>query len=212
MISEFRFNRDELKYLLPQLLILAGVLLLVVLLCGGAWYELARQQRENDQARHRLTQARQQLAEVEQAKADWEQYGPRFAVFQQTGIVGNEDRLQWVEVLTRLGRESPGLELHFSLTPQMVSDLIPNLAGSLQVYVTRIRLDFTPLHEVAMQQLLASLLQQLRGQPVLRGCGLSLPGESSNAVDGERLIARCDLNLLTIHRALPVNATEEQAP
>ncbi|MBB5019474.1 hypothetical protein HNQ59_002776 [Chitinivorax tropicus] len=196
-LSEFRFSRAEWRLLLPQLVMLIAALLLMGLVCGGAWYEMQRQSQMAAAAHQRLASASQQLADAEQARTDWEKYSPRFAVFYAIGIVGQEDRMQWVEVLTKLGRDNPTMNLRFSIAPQARADVMPSPAADLQVHATRIRLDFSPLHEVAMQQVLEAIQRQLNGLPVLRGCRLALPGESQQAISQGQLMARCDFQVLT---------------
>ena len=186
-------RRDLVRLRLPLLgffctLSLAGGLL--------AWSEGQRGQAEQarDAARSSKNGIEQRLR---QANGEAQNLAERAAIFrqmQETGILGEEQRLEWTEMLQNMQRELRLPGLHYEFAAQM-----PLAAGNCSApgcFSSLLRLQLQLLHEMDLLALLARIEKEAKAVVVLQGCRLQ---PLQQATETARLNADCRMQWITLH-------------
>lgn len=177
---------------------------LALLIAGGmiAWWshnealkagqELASAIRGKTQIEQRLQQARTEEQELkERARA--------FQYLQSAGITGDEKRLDWSELLSRLQHEQklPGMNYEFGVQQSLEKTNGAGYAWFASPLHLRLRL----LHEGDLLKFLSRLQREAKAQVLIRGCQLtpvSEIGENNTALP--LLEADCTMQWLTLRR------------
>lgn len=180
----------------------------LALLCGlggslllhHAWeqWQLARQQLQ--QAAQSNRQAQAALAKIRGEADRIRQQAARFGTLAERGLVGEERRLDWAELLqeSRERRRLPELQYQFS-PPQALG---PDIAG-WRFQASAMQLQLALLHEEDLLHFLADLRRSAQAEVLVRGCDLSRqPREEDDGGDGDnspgKLLAQCQLAWVTL--------------
>ena len=184
---------------LPELrLSLAAALLMIALGATSVHLALAsaRQarteqsaaQRQRDEIDGKLRRVRSEEAEIKQKSA-------LFSSLQQRGMIGEEQRLDWVELLKTIRERRRLLELRYEIAPQRALDAQPGSA--LSFYASAMKIELKLLHEEDLPRLLGDLQQQAGPLIQVRSCKLArLPRESADIA--AQLQADCLIDWITL--------------
>lgn len=167
---DFRIRREDLLLIrLPLALFGTALLLALALVLLAVWQQnKAEQQRQ--QARQRLEQLQAEAGSMQQDRQDYERYSGPFRDLRARGIIGDEDRLQWIEVLTNIRRQYPQMQLKYRIEPQLPADFIAEAPQGMRVMASRMHLTFLAAHEGQLLMLLQTLDKDARGMHLLRQC------------------------------------------
>lgn len=142
------------------------------------------------------------LAIDEEAKKI-EKYLPKFISLHNRGVIGDEQRLNWIEVLRNTGARIKLPSLSYSISSQ--KDYTPPYSvtlGSYKLYKSEMTLDIQMLHEGDLFSLLNALNSEARGEYNLTSCNFDKGSkgivESANAPN---IRASCELEWYTIKLA-----------
>ena len=184
---------------LPELrLSLAAALLMIALGATGvhlalasarqAHAEQAAAQRQRDEIDDKLRRVRSEEAEIKQKSAV-------FHRLQQRGMIGEEQRLDWVELLKTIRERRRLLELRYEIAPQRALDAITS--GALSFYASAMKIELKLLHEEDLTRLLGDLRQQAGPLIRVRSCKLArLPRISGDIA--APLQADCQIDWITL--------------
>ncbi len=145
---------------------------------------------ENAQARQRLNQARIELR-------DLQAFQPAYEKLRDSGLVGDERRLDLMEHIKAIHQSRRLLPLTYTLAPQqtlLVDSGLPS--GNMEVRGTRITLRYDLLHEMDLLHLLTDLKR--RGMYVPDTCEVKRVVASSSTPLAPRLSAECALVWVTL--------------
>lgn len=184
-------------------LILAVVALAVsvALVSGGQWFHKEMQARYDKEQRRFQTNSRRYLSVDEEDRLISSNL-PAYRSLEQSGIIGEEQRLAWVETLREV---SAGLRL-----PSMRYEILPQKeyqppitvsTGNLRVYGSPMRVQLGLLHEDDLFRFLDTLGQRALGKFSVDRCTLRRTGGTVQADPGKpNLEAECELLWLTIRQ------------
>jgi hypothetical protein len=148
-------------------------------------------------ARELARQARNKAAalfnHVETEKRDIRAYEPQFLALRQRGLIGEENRLAWIETIRHSQEERKLLTISYDISARQVLKLPPSLGvtmGPIQLRGSQMRLQMDLLHEMDLLNLLADLRQA--GSFAVHDC--SIKRNTSAAT----LSADCGLLWLTL--------------
>ena len=151
----------------------------------------AREQSSRQEIDGKLRRVRNEENEIRQ-KAEL------FSQLQARGVIGEESRLDWVELLRAI-RERHGLiEVHYELSPRHALDKTP--VGALGLYVSTMKLSARLLHEEDLIRLLDDLRHGARALIQIRRCDVSRLPRTDNAQRGN-LQAECVIDWITLSQA-----------
>lgn len=132
-------------------------------------------------------------------------YSDRYRQLQTSGVIGDEDRLELVEVLGRIRAHHNLYPIQFDIEQQAVLPLqeaeSEDAGPSLSLRASRIQIALALLHEEDLTWLLAELRGVGRGMFVIEECSISRTGgEAASEILklSENLSASCKILWLTL--------------
>jgi hypothetical protein len=124
-----------------------------------------------------------------------------FSKLQARGIIGEEQRLDWVELLKGIESRQRLIDLQFEITPQRPLD--KNAGDNFTFHASLMKLQFKALHEEDLTRLLDDLRSQARALIQVKSCNLSrLPRSAGQQTTSlAQLKADCQIDWVTIREA-----------
>ena len=152
-----------------------------------------------DAARRSHTVAQNRLIKSGEESEIILRFRDAYAHLVQRGLIGHEDRVGWIQALTRAARERQLYSVDYSLQAQH-NGLHPVSAGvPLAFRESPMRLSASLLHEDDLERFLIELAATAPGLFDVRDCTLARVPRQFNAPSNEpRLTAECNLAWLTI--------------
>jgi hypothetical protein len=193
------FSAEEIKKLA------APLAMLVALLAAGAgliyWIEqeqrvthqqLAGALEERNQARDRLTR----IAEEEKEVSDKLEVYRRL---KNLHILGEEQRLEWADAMTRIRNTRELLDLRYSVGRQQTLASIPGKPANIDFYSSTMKVDIALLHEGDLLGFLRDLRESGNAFYSIKRCAITRTGIAATGTSiVPRLRAECDIDLITI--------------
>ena len=155
-------------------LLFAGAATLgATLLAGSVWFS-ARMEQQHRQRAGQLHEIRQRYQAVDEQEGIIRDYLPRFQALQETGLWGEERRLNWVETLQDAGHALglPSLEYQIKAQRPYGSGAHAHSHG-FGVFVSEMALNMRLLHEGDLFALLNLLDERAKGLYTVSGCELT---------------------------------------
>lgn len=149
---------------------------------------------ERNEAEGKLRQVREEEAEIRQKSIV-------FKALEARGTIGEEQRLEWVELLKELQGRHRLADLQYEILPQR--QLEGNPAGEFSFYASLMKLQIKLVHEEDLTRLIGDLRQEARALIRVRNCNLALlPPESEERSKGSaHLSADCEIDWVTLRDA-----------
>jgi len=129
-----------------------------------------------------------------------------FAALQKRGIVGEEKRLEWVELIKEIRDKRRLIDLHYEIAPQRALDPAPASAtgaasatSSFAFYSSSMRLQLKLLHEEDLVRLLGDLRRQATALIQVKACSVArLPSGAGESWEHGQLQADCQIDWTTV--------------
>jgi len=193
------FSAEELKKLV------APVALLLALLAAGAGliYWMQQQQRaagqqlaaanaERAQARERLTRIADEEKEV---NAKLEVYRR----LKSLHILGEEQRLEWADAMTRIRTSRELLDLRYTVARQRTLVSAPGKPAGVDIFASTMKVDIALLHEGDLLAFLRDLRESGNAYYSVKRCLITRTGTAPTGLSiVPRLRGDCEIDLITI--------------
>lgn len=138
---------------------------------------LTQARSDRQTAQKRLADARAQLSASESDQENMAAYALEFNALVARKVVGNEQRLDWMEGLERLRQQGVVLDLNYTISPQQSYKPDPPVeAGNFQLNRSAMSMQVDVLHEEQLLHLLTDMRSQVNGWFMLDGCTISRTG------------------------------------
>jgi hypothetical protein len=149
---------------------------------------------EHNEFERKLKQVRNEENEIRQKAA-------LFSNLQARGVIGEEQRLDWVELLKDIRDKRRLLSVEFEIAPQRALDSSP--ANNFSFYASTMKLQFKPLHEEDVVRLLGDLRSQAKALIQVKSCNVSRLPRGSVEPGGSvaYLQADCQIDWVTAREA-----------
>lgn len=186
----------------PKLRISLLVAVLMVAIGAGAVYgsfkasasaklQLTAAQRERNDVSGKLQRVRSEEDEIKRKST-------LFHELQQRGVIGEELRLDWVELLKDIRDQRRLLEMHYEIAPQRSIDTNPG--SGYAFYSSAMKLQVGLLHEEDLTRLIADLRQRAKALIQVRSCKVArLPRGATESGIAAQLQAECQIEWITLH-------------
>jgi len=192
-------RRDLVKLKWP----LVGALLLLVVAGLLAWWsqqDAQQAERQRNAAETGKTRIEQRLRQARTEEQELKERARTFQQMQNSGMSGDEKRLDWTELLREIQRNMrlPGMNYEFGAqTPlEKGSDM------GYVYFVSPMRLQLRLLHEEDLLKFLVRLQREAKALVLVRSCKLSpLPNSGQERAALAQLNAECELQWVTIRRS-----------
>ena len=199
-----KLGRRDLKHLrLPLaaclLLILAGV---ACYFAADSYLQETRRLGTASSAQRAEVQARLASASEEEReiKASLQQYQALAA----RGMVGEEKRLDWIDIITAIKNERRLFNINYSIDPQEELNY-PGFSpgGSVKFMVSRVKMNLLLLHEEDLLNFIDDLARRGKSYLSVRSCDVQREGRGGGTTLAPRLRADCIFDLVTIRHDKP---------
>jgi hypothetical protein len=193
-----KFGRSDWRKV--RLSVLAAVLMFAA--AAIAWY-VAHKVRDRAQlARVAITAQRSdadgKLKRVRDEEYEIRQKSILFNQLKERGIIGDEQRLDWVELLKDIRDRRRLIDLQYEIAPQRLLD--GKAAGDFAFSASAMKLRVKLLHEEDLSRLLGDLRSQAKALIQVKGCNVErLPPTTDERTSGRAsLLADCEIDWLTV--------------
>ena len=133
--------------------------------------------KDSQAAQQRLFDARAKLVAVQNDAANMSSYALEYNALLEQKVVGDEQRLDWMEGLEKLRLQGSVLDFKYTIAPQQGYAPNPPLdAGNFRLSRSSMTLQIDLLHEEQLLRLFADIRSKLNGWFMLDGCSLSRTG------------------------------------
>jgi hypothetical protein len=189
--------------------LLRGAIILLVISALVAGASLAashsftsRQYSALQRERSTFIAARSQYHALDEEEHIIATYLPRYLALEEAGIIGREQRLDWIDVLREAGRAARVQSLSYVLNAQQRFEPGMELSiGDYAVFVSSMRLDIGLLHEGDLLEFLDRLRSQMPGLFGVNGCRMLRTDRTLRlAADAVNIEVRCLVNFYTIRQ------------
>lgn len=180
---------------------LLATLLIGLAIAAGLWSTggTSKARVERDAAAARKLEIEKRLGRVRTEEQEIKARTQQFQQMELAGMIGQEKRLEWTELLRDLQRQSrlPGMNYEFG--PQVP---LESVAGAdYAFHSSQLKIQLRVLHEEDLLNFVGQLQKEAKALVVLRGCKLSRPPGGSTARDAAQLVGECTMEWITLRRA-----------
>lgn len=163
---------------LPILKWSLGTLLFSLVLSAGIIYlsnsYLEQSLKERQAAQQQLFDARAQLLSAQNDKENMAAYAYEYNSLLSQKVIGDEQRLDWLEGLEKLRQQGSVLDFKYTIAPQQSYAPNPPIdAGNFKLSRSGMSLQADLLHEEQLLHLFTEMRSKLNGWFMLDGCTLS---------------------------------------
>jgi hypothetical protein len=145
------------------------------------------------------------FAHVENEKQEIRTFQPQFIELRSNGLIGEENRLSWVDQIRQIQEQRKLLPLNYEIEPQQPVKLEGRMPlGGYQLRASRMSLHMDLLHEGDLFNFLGDLRE--RGNFAVQECMIKRTGGAENVPNAPTLAADCKLNWLTLQPEFDANA------
>lgn len=125
-------------------------------------------------AQQRLTEVRAKLATALSDQENMATYQLEYEALIQQKVIGDEQRLNWMEDLEKIRKQRNIPEFKYTIAPQQGYAPNPPLdSGNFNLYTSPMTLQINLLHEEQLLHLFTALNTQIQGWFILDRCSLS---------------------------------------
>ena len=185
---------------LPKLqLSLLAALAMLALAATGAHF--AREATRNAQRTHQTLQAERneidgRLKRVRSEEQEIKRKSALFADLRTRGVIGEEQRLEWSELLGSIRTQRRLPQLDYEIAPQVQLDAA---IGNFSIHASRMKLNLRLLHEEDLVNFLDDLRHNARALILVRSCAVTrLARGSADAAPLAHLQADCQIDWLSL--------------
>ncbi len=192
-----KFGRSDFKRIRSSML-----LSLAMLFCGSltVYYAINdRRQAQRTQANTArvLAEADAKLKQVSNEESEVKKKSLIFNQLQERGVIGDEQRLEWIELLKDIRDRRRLLDLEYEIAPQR--QIEGSSDNDFSFYASAMKLQVKLLHEEDLERLLADLRSQAKALIMVRSCTVSrLPIVSDEHAN---LLAACEIDWITLRNS-----------
>ena len=168
----------------------------MVLLSLSATYR-AREAQQLDMAHRTRSAATTLFNHAEAEKQEIRAYEPQFLALRQRGLIGEENRLAWIDAIRLSQQQRHLLPLSYEISAQQVLKVpLPLTMGQYQLRGSKMQLHMDLLHEMDLLNFFDDLRQS--GYFAVQECALKRGGGATSAGQSASLSADCSLLWLTL--------------
>lgn len=193
------FSSEELKKLAVPL-----VLLLALLAAGGSLiYWMEREQRAAGQqlaaARTERAQARERLTRIAEEEKEVKDKLEVYRRLRSLHILGEEQRLEWADAMTRIRTNRELLDLRYIVERQRTLVSVPGKPANVDFFASTMKVDIALLHEGDLLVFLRDLRDSGNAYYSVKRCMITRTGTAPTGLSiVPRLRGDCDIDLITI--------------
>lgn len=154
-------------------------------------------QQDQYDAQRLLGEAQNRLATARQDQGNMSAYAGEYGILEENKIIGDEQRLDWIEGLEKLRRQNLVADFHYNIAPQKIyTDTSAMDSGSFHIRYSEMKLQIDLMHEAQLLDFFDALRSQIKGRYQLEGCALQRG--SADESSSQHLKAECSGGWITL--------------
>lgn len=177
----------------------------LVLLGAGSvlitWTEAreAAQRAELEAARAERARAKERLMRIAEEEKEVKEKIEVYQRLKALGILGEEQRLEWADAMSRIRTERELPDLRYRVERQRPLSTVPGKPAPVEFYASTMRVEMLLLHEGDLLRFLGDLRASGNAYYAVRSCDMSRTGGGPAVASlAPRLRAECEIDLITI--------------
>jgi len=199
--------REDLKRLRAPLALAAALLALGAACLVASEHYRDEAIKARDAARLSRVTAQERVSKVSEEEREIRENLVYYERMRRSGMVGEQNRLDWIESIARIKNERKLFEIKYAIEPQRPLDYPGIVAtGAADFVVSRMRLEMALLHEEDLLDFLADLQGTGRAYVSVRRCTVTRieRGSAPTATALQpRLRAECQVDLVSVRGINP---------
>lgn len=177
-----KLSRSDLALLRWSILAICATVSISAAAVYGSRQYAEQALRELSSARLRFNDARTHLTAAHDDRNNVSAYSGEYRVLEQRKIIGDGQRLDWIEGLENLRQQHLVTNFHYLIAPQKIYPTqAPIERGNFDIRYNEMKLQFDLLHEVQLLEFFTALRNQVNGWYQLEGCSLHRAITAENA-------------------------------
>ncbi len=154
---------------------------------------------ERAAVRAERAQARQRLMRIAEEEKEVKEKLEVYLRLKQLGIIGDEQRLEWADAMTRIRTRRELPDLRYRVERQRLLSSVASKPASVDFYASQMKVDVALLHEGDLLHFLNDLRESGNAYYSVKRCSLARTGSAPTGVTlAPRLRAECEIDLITI--------------
>jgi hypothetical protein len=193
------WTSNDLRKLGLPLAIMLALFAIAFLLGNATQQDVLKAEHERNTAAAAKNQIEQRLRQVRTEELDIKERTQILQRLQNSGITGEEKRLDWLEMLRDTQRDLriPGMKYEFGAQ----TALDGNGEANVGWYSSPLKIQFRLLHEEDLLNTLKRIEKNAKSLVIVRACKLSpLPEQGDGRTSMALLGAECDMQWLTVRQ------------
>ena len=193
------FSAEELRKLAPALAILVALLAAG----GGLIFWTQQEQRAAAQqlvaSRTERVQARERLTRIAEEEKEVNDKLEVYRRLKSVHILGEEQRLEWADAMTRIRTSRELLDLRYTVERQRNLLSVAGKPANVDFFASTMKVDIALLHEGDLLAFLRDLRESGNAFYAIKRCQITRTGTAATGTSiVPRLRADCDIDLITI--------------
>jgi len=193
------FSAAELRKLAAPLALLVGLLAAGAGLIYWTQQQQLLVEQQLEAARAERTQARERLLRIAEEEKE---VNEKLAVYQRLKslhILGEEQRLEWADAMTRIRTQRQLLDLRYIVERQRQLVSVPGKPANVDFFASTMKVSIALLHEGDLLTFLRDLRDSGNAYYSVKRCTIARTGTAPTGLTiAPRLRADCDIDLITI--------------
>jgi len=188
---------------LKKLAVPLALLLALLAAGGGLIYWMQQQQRAAAQqlaaARTERAQARERLTRIAEEEKEVKDKLEVYRRLRSLHILGEEQRLEWADAMTRIRTSRELLDLRYTVERQRTLVSVPGKPANVDFFASTMKVDIALLHEGDLLVFLRDLRESGNAYYSVKRCLITRTGTAPTGLSiVPRLRGDCDIDLITI--------------
>jgi hypothetical protein len=193
------FTAAELRNLGPALVILLALLAVGAGLIFWAQQEQRAAEQQLAAARGERAQAREKLTRIAEEEKEVNDKLAVYRRLKELHILGEEQRLEWADAMTRIRTSRELLDLRYTVARQRLLTSAPGKPANVDFHASTMKVDIALLHEGDLLAFLRDLRESGNAFYAVQRCQITRTGSAATGTSiVPRLRADCDIDLITI--------------
>lgn len=194
-----KFPKEDFPLIRTALILLAAAIVFSIGGIAGSIYLKDLMQKNKIADQKQLADIRTKLSQVREEEQKIRLYLAKYQRLGEKGLLDREDRLTWIENITRIKENRKLFGIDYQIDPQQAVQTDPALPrGGLTLHGSIVKLEFLLLHEGDLFLTLNDLREKNKGFSLLRDCTLTRMGKNTGFSVAPRLHAECTLAWLSL--------------
>ena len=194
-----KFSKADFPLMRRSILALAASLAISVVVLYSSSEYAEKTQRDLRNAQNMLNDARNRLTAANEDKENMAIYAEEYGTLSENKIIGDDQRLDWMEGLEKLRRQNRVTDFRYNIAPQKIYIPQPPIdSGNFDIRYSEMKLQFDLLHEAQLVNFFTALRSQIKGHYHLEGCALQRTAADTATATSTHLKAECSGGWITL--------------